>query len=162
MSTAARVCDPSTREAEVSVLSSKAGCGIQHMVCVPEKETGANPGVPRDHSHWKSPPLESSQLHSPSNPRAAGGYKEPLSPASVVAHTCNSSTWEAESGKSQVQGQPRLHSKNDQKNKQKNKQIIHRVGHIAYYREAVVRFENDLGRPSLSLRSLSTDPGAFQ
>lgn len=35
-----------------------------------------------------------------------------------------------------------------------NKQITHRAGNAAYHRAEVVRFENDLARPGLSLRSL--------
>lgn len=71
-------------------------------------------------------------------------------PGQCSAHTGDSSTWKAESGKSQVQGQPsKLHSKNDS-----NKQITHRAGNAASHRAEVVRFENDLARPGLSLRSL--------
>jgi hypothetical protein len=55
-----------------------------------------------------------------------GVYMMPVLPTiktyykdSQVIHTCNLSTWVAEAGGSQVQGQPRLHTENLSKNKQK-------------------------------------------
>jgi hypothetical protein len=41
----------------------------------------------------------------------------------VVAHTCNSSTWEAEVGGQRVQGQPALHNETYLKKKEKRKII---------------------------------------
>lgn len=45
---------------------------------------------------------------------------------------------------------------------QRKQATTHRAVNTAHHTEEVVKFENDLPRPGLSLRSLPTQPGTFQ